>query len=217
MKTSKLIIGVALAVMVMGSVAVPAAARSGGADAGGRGMGRMGCGMGPQFTLEQQEQMKKIHEKYDDERVELTNRLKVLGVEMQELIAAEGEPDFSAIERKMEDASAARLELAKLRLRIHKEIRPILTDDQKVLFDDRMGLGLMRGRHGGFGPGAMQHCRMRPGMGRGMCGEMRHRRRAARCCIPGAVGSGGAGGPGMPGCMMGGAPLDGQPTIKEIE
>ncbi len=164
-----------LALALVAAVAMPAAAQMRGSGWAGRGMGRGGC-MGPQFTADQQEQIQKIHEKYDAQRVELANRLGVLRGEMQDLVAAEGEPDFKAIEKKMEDMSDVRLQLSKLRLRIHQDIRPLLTDDQKKLFDSGLGFGMMRGMRGGFGgPGQMRHDAMggRGTRGRGMTGRGR--------------------------------------------
>jgi hypothetical protein len=145
--------------------------------------------MGPMFTEEQQEQIKDIHEKYADRQTELANRLKVIMVEAKDSMG-EGEPDWNAIERRMEQAADLRLEMAKLKLNIHREIRPLLDDDQKMLFD--RGLGMMHGRGGGCGMmgcggmmggmGPMDHggmmggrgmkggrmgCGMHPGMGAG--------------------------------------------------
>jgi Spy/CpxP family protein refolding chaperone len=167
MRRTKFVLMGVLAVALVAAVAMPAAARMGGAGWAGRGMARGAC-MGPQFTEEQQQQIQKIQEKYDAQRVDLSNRLGVLRTEMQDLVAAEGEPDFKAIEKKMEDISAVRLELNKLRLRIHQDIRPLLTDDQKTLFDKGLGFGMMRGMAGG-------RCHMRGGAmgGRGRaCGMM---------------------------------------------
>jgi Spy/CpxP family protein refolding chaperone len=162
-------------------IAVPAVARNGRA-ARGCGAGR---GMGPAFTEEQLEQIESIHDKYSDRRAELTNRLKVIMVDAHESMG-EGEPDFNAIERRMEEVADIRLDLAKLRLTIHKEIRPLLDDDQKVLFDrglgrilhggtaGRRGQGMMDGRRGMMGgqgvpgrPGAGSRMGMEQGMGRG--------------------------------------------------
>lgn len=158
-------------------VAVPAAARRGRAGGWSGGQGR---GMGPMFTEEQQDQIQDIHEKYADRQAELTNRLKVIMVDAKDSVG-EGDPDWNAIERRMEEVADVRLELAKLRLDIHKEIRPLLDDDQKLLFD--RGLGMMM--HGGRGGCGM--------MGRGgMKGGM------------GPMGGGGPmGGPGMTGGRMG--------------
>ncbi len=169
MNRSKFLIVVVVALAVAGVLVTPALAQRMGHGSGGHGACR---GFGPIFTAEQQEQIDQIREKYDEQRVELTNRLKVLGLEMGELLESE-EPDFKAIEDKMEEASGVRLELAKLRLRIHEEIRPLLTEDQRVLFDRGLaralgragaGHGCGRGMMGPGGPGVM----MRGPGGRGV-------------------------------------------------
>ena len=171
---------------------VPAMAVRG--RAAGRGAPGMGMGMGPAFTEEQQEQVEKIHEKYADNRAELTNRLKVLALEADDAVG-DGEPDYNAIENRIEEMSKIRVELAKLRLRIHKEIRPLLDDDQKILFDRGLGRGMMGGRGGH--PGMMGH--------RGMSGGMKGGR-GGRPGMMGQSGMGGGmmGGPGAGRGMMGG-------------
>lgn len=190
MKKHRLITA-AIVLLASAAVAVPALAqRRAPQFPAARGVGpRMGGGFGPQFTLEQQEQIQKIHERHNDERTELANRLRVMALEMQE-IAGSDEPDFKAIEKKMEDMAAVRLDMAKIRLRIHQEIRPLLDDDQRTLFDRGFGHRLGRGGLGGDwhpgGRGGMRgHCRagragamnrgpargqrpMRGGMGTGM-------------------------------------------------
>lgn len=180
----KLVTIVVLALTGVALIAVPAVAMRGRMGGGQRGMGR---GMGPAFTDEQQEQIETIREKYSDERAELTNRLKVIMVEAQEA-DTDGEPDYGALERNIEEVAEIRVQLAKLRLEIHKEIRPLLDDDQKVLFDRGLA-GVLRGGFGGRGghPGMMGR---RGGMGRG---GMRN----------GGMGRGAMGPGGMGGCMPG--------------
>ena len=168
MKRTRFVAVVLAAALVMGLVATTAVAQRG--QVAGVGRGDRAAGMraaGPVFTDEQKEEMKEIHEKYDDERVELANRARVLQLEMGELLTAD-DPDFDDIEDKIEQIHAVRLELAKMRLRIHQEIRPLLTDDQRTLFDRglcRMGERMMDGRGGMSGRGA-GHRGMR---GKGMC------------------------------------------------
>ena len=158
-----------VAVLVLAGLtlmAAPAAAMRGRAGGGHRGMGR---GMGPAFTDEQQEQIKKIHAKYGDERAELTNRLKVIMVEAHDVDAGSA-PDYGEIENNIEEVAKIKVKLAKLRLQIHKEVRPLLNDDQRVLFDRNLG-GMLHGGMGGSGhpgmmgrSGGMRSCEM---MGRG--------------------------------------------------
>jgi Spy/CpxP family protein refolding chaperone len=183
MRRSKALIISVVAIAVVAAVAIPSVARMGHAE---RGMDR-GMGMGPVFTEEQREQMQDIHERYGEREVELANRVRVLRMEMQELAAAEGEPDFGALERKLEEIAEVRLDMAKLKLRIHQDIRPLLTDDQKTLFDGRIGQALMHGR----GAGPMCGGRMGHGMGMDRCGGM-------GMCAGGRGGGMGAGARGRP-------------------
>ena len=163
-------------------MAAPAAAMRGRAGGGQRGMGR---GMGPSFTEAQQEQIKKIHAKYSDERAELTNRLKVIMVEAHD-VDSDAAPDYKAIERNIEEAAEVRVKLAKLRLQVHKEIRPMLDDDQKVLFDR----GLATKLHSSGGPGSPGMMGRRGGMGRGgAMGRDGAMRGSGVICRPGAGGT----------------------------
>ena len=172
MRSKKRVITVVvLALAGVALIALPAAALRG--RAGGMGTGK-GMGMGPTFTDEQMEKIEKIHDRYNDERAELTNRLKVIMLEAHEAVA-EDAPDFDAIERRIDEMFEVKGELAKLRLRIHKEIRPLLDDDQKVLFDHGLGRMLHGGMAGGRAghPGMMGRGGMRDGMRGGMRDGMR--------------------------------------------
>jgi Spy/CpxP family protein refolding chaperone len=196
---------VVLALAGVALIALPAAALRGRGCGMGGGMGAgKGMGMGPTFTDEQLEQMEKIHDRYGDERAELTNRLKVIMLEAHDVVAGET-PDFNAIERRIEEVAEVKVKLAKLRLKMHKEIRPLLDDDQKVLFD--RGLGRML--HGGMGgpgaghPGMMGHGGMRGGMRGGMGAGMRCGMGAGNQGMMGHGGMGGRMGGGMGGGMPG--------------
>jgi Spy/CpxP family protein refolding chaperone len=197
MRSKKRLVTIAvLALTGVALIAVPAVAMRGRMGGGQRGMGR---GMGPAFTDEQLEQIEKIHDKYNDERAELTNRLKVIMVEAREA-DTDGEPDYNAIERNIEEVADIRVQLAKLRLQIHREIRPLLDDDQKVLFDRGLA-GVLHGGRGGLGGGHPGMMGRRGGMGHG--GTMGR---------GGAMGRGGMkGGPGCGPGMGGGMP--GQPGM----
>ncbi len=196
MKSKKRVITVVvLALAGVALIALPTAAFRG--RAGGMGMGK-GMGMGPAFTDEQMEKIEKIHDRYNDERAELTNRLKVIMLEAHDAVA-DDTPDFDAIERRIDEMIEVKGDLAKLRLRIHKEIRPLLDDDQKVLFD--RGLGRML--HGGMGGGRAGHPGMmgRGGMRDGMRGGMRGDMPGGRPGMRGGMGGGMPGRAGMGGGM----------------
>jgi len=153
--------------------------RAGFAMTGGKGMAecRMGDrGMRPSFTTEQKEEMEEIRASFEDERVELQNRLKVLHVEMQEL-TEDDDLDFGKLERMIDEAAELRAQVMKLKLKQHRAIRKILDDDQRVLFDRGITRMLSRGGHGGM-RGAKDCGPMgrggRRGCGPAKCGSMGH-------------------------------------------
>ncbi len=217
MRRRKALIAVIIALAVATAIAVPAVAqkrvevrRMECMDGPGMGMGRpgmgkghpgMGTGHGPALTSEQQEQADAIREKYDDQRVELVNRLKAMAIEADDAFDGDA-PDFAALEKQIDEAAKVRADMAKLKLRMHKEIRGILTEDQRTIFDhglsSKFGRGLMMGGQG--------HGGMRGDMGRG-CRGMRGGGRAS-CGMMGGMGPGSCG-------MMGGFGMGGEPMIWE--
>lgn len=197
MNRSKVVLTAMIVLLAAAVVAAPALARRGGA----RG-DRRGGWMMPQLTTEQQEKVEAIQEKYNDQRAELTNRAKVLALELEDMVGSD-EPDFNGIESKLGDISKVRLDLLKLRLRIHKEVRPLLNDDQRKLFDQ--GLARIVGRGGMMGHRGMS----------GMCpmggpgAQMGQRMMMGQCPMGGPMGGQGMMGRGMgPGMMRGGPPED---------
>ncbi len=177
MSRKKGLIVVMLALAMAAMAAVPATAgrgfQSGAMGGGMRGGPAMGPGAMPAFTEAQQEKMQEIRSGFDEQRVELSNRIKVMHLEMRELITGD-EPDFGKLERMIDDISKERAEMMKLRIRQHVAVRKILTDDQKLLFDK--GFGMQMG-HGGMGG--------RGGMNRGPGGAMGGRGRMM--CMPGGT------------------------------
>ena len=118
--------------------------------------------MGPEFTSEQMEQIEQIHEQYRDEQVELRNALKVKALELQELFEA-GDPDFDVVEDLMVEMAGMRTELLRIRVRIHRDIRPMLNEDQRMLFDK--GFAAMAGRRAHMGDRVREHHMGRHGAG----------------------------------------------------
>ncbi len=186
MSRKKGLIVIVLALVMATMAAVPATAgrgmRSGAMGGGMRGRPAMGQGAMPAFTEAQQEKMQDIRSGFDEERVEISNRIKVMHLEMRELMTGD-KPDFGKLERMIDDISVQRAEMMKIRIRQHVAVRKILTDDQKVLFDQGFGMQMghfgMGGRPGGGmgGPGAMGS---RPGGG--MMGG-----RGRMMCVPGGA------------------------------
>jgi Spy/CpxP family protein refolding chaperone len=185
------------------------------AQCGGHGKpdGRMGPGgpaaLKPAFTTEQQSQIEKIRAKYDDQRVDLRNKMAVIRLEMRDLLS-QPEPDFTKVEARIDAMSELHAKLAKMRLAQHKEIRGLLTPDQRALFDrglaegccegpgGPMGCGMMGGGTMGCGPamgaGGAPGCGMAGAKGCGMAG-------AKGCGMAGAKGCGMAGAKGCAGMM----------------
>jgi len=208
MSGKKGLIVVVLALVMATMAVVPAVAGRGG-HCGSKGGGmRGGPGMGPgampAFTEQQQEKMQEIRSSFDEERVELVNRMKVMHLEMRDLVTGDN-PDFGKLERMIDDISSQRAEMMKMRIRQHVAVRKILTDDQKVLFDQGFGMQMGQGMCGH--PGAMGG---KPG------GGMMGGRRGMNCG-PGGGMMGGRGGMncgpggGMMGRPGGGMPPSGAP------
>ena len=153
-----------------------------------------GAALRPSFTTQQQEQIEEIRTKNDAQRVELHRQVGVIRLDTQELLT-QAEPDFGKVEAKIDAISELRAKLAKMRLQQHKEIRGILTAEQRTLFDRGFAEGCCDGGGpgGGSGCGPMDGggkmgCAMQMGAGSGPagCGG------AMKCGMAGAAGCGGA-------------------------
>jgi Spy/CpxP family protein refolding chaperone len=153
MRTHRNIMIVALVLVVLTALVGASVADEGGRGKCGGGMGPEGAALKPAFTAEQQGQMEKVRAKYDDQRVELRNKLGVIQLAMRDLLA-QPEPDFGKVEGKIDEMSAIHAKLAKLRFQQHVEIRGLLTAEQRTLFDRAFADACSDGRGG---PGG---CRM---------------------------------------------------------
>jgi Spy/CpxP family protein refolding chaperone len=193
MRTHRTFIVVALVLVALTALMGTSSA----ASCGGHGqrdgrMGPDGAALRPSFTTEQQEQIEKIRTKYQDQRVELHNKIGVIRLEMRDLLT-QAEPDFSKVEAKIDAISELHAKLAKMRLQQHKEIRGLLTAEQRTLFDRGFAEGCC-GEGGGQGCGPMDcggkmGCAPQAGGAGGPAG----------CSMAGAAGCGGAMKCGMPG------------------
>lgn len=166
MRTHRILMVVALVLVVLMALVGTSFAQCGGH---GQRDGRMGPGgaaaLKPAFTTQQQEQMEKIRTKYDDQRVELRNKMGVIRLEMRDLMT-QPEPDFGKVEAKIDEMSAIHAKIAKLRFQQHRDVRGLLTPDQRSLFDRGFADGSCDGRGG---PGDCQmSCGDRMGCGGAM-------------------------------------------------
>jgi Spy/CpxP family protein refolding chaperone len=212
-----------LLVVVMAGVSM--ARRAGQGHMGGRAdCGPADCQRGPGIerflTTEQMEKVGKVRGKYHDQRAEIFTKMATLRGEMRDLLS-QPEPDFGKVGERIDAMSDLRARLARMRLEQHKEIRGLLTDEQRAIFDRRfadadgdgpdgiMGCGPMGGGMacgGAGGPGCAMACEQ---MGGGMaCGGAGGPGCAMACeRMGGAPGcavkcTAAPGGQGMPGCGM---------------
>ncbi len=133
----------------------------------GRDMGRFDgpkfnrqCQMIPDLTEDQQEKIKDLRVDQMKQMTQYRNNLKEKRATLRKLQTQEN-PDMEAINNTIEEMGQIRTEMHKARAEHHQEIREILTEEQRAIFDARMGKhGRMAGRHNncprmgrGFGPG----------------------------------------------------------------
>ncbi len=101
----------------------------------------------PDLTDQQKSDIQKIRIKYDKKVLPITNELRESRAHLKTLQTAEN-PDKAAIDKQIEKIGKLRTDMIKLREEQRQEVRALLTDDQKVVFDTKMA------RHG---KGGMHH------------------------------------------------------------
>jgi len=142
MKTSKLMTSILLSVLMISSTAIFAQGARGNNRANQNMTGQNDCIQRGErmaylnLTIEQSTQVNALY-------VDLAKQLNPLRLDLQEkkiqldrLMIAD-QPDKSAIMNKADEMSEIRLEMQKLRLGNRMEVRALLDDDQKALFDAR--------------------------------------------------------------------------------
>ena len=123
----------------------------------------------PDLTDDQKDQIKALRTKHQKESLPMRNEIRELHAKLITLETAET-PDMKAINAMIDKIAAKKAALHKLRAKHRQEVRKVLTEDQRVIFDSRMarggkGNGFYRG-HGkrgrgygqGYGPGRGQGC-----------------------------------------------------------
>jgi len=111
----------------------------------GRGMNRFDgprfnwqCQMLPDLTEEQQEQIKDLRVDQMEQMTQYRNNLMEKRVALRKFQTQEN-PDMDAINQTIEEMGEIRTEMHKARAENHQEIRKVLTEEQRALFDARMG------------------------------------------------------------------------------
>jgi Spy/CpxP family protein refolding chaperone len=111
----------------------------------GRGMNKFDgprfkgqCQMLPDLTDEQQEQIKDLRVDQMKQMTRYRNNLMEKRATLRKLQTQEN-PDMDAINNIIEEMGNIRTEMYKDRAEHHQEIREILTEEQRAVFDARMG------------------------------------------------------------------------------
>ena len=90
----------------------------------------------PDLTDKQKEDINKIELDYKKAVLPVTNELREKRAKLKTLQSAET-PDTKAIEGLIDDMGKLRTDLQKLRSKKHQDIRNLLTEDQKIVFDTK--------------------------------------------------------------------------------
>ena len=153
----------------------------------GRGYGRMnGAGSGyycnniPDITAEQQTKLDALRTAHWKSVQNSRNLLAEKAARLRTLRTSDN-VDMDAINKTIDEMSAIRSSMQKSREKHLQDVRNVLTDEQRVYFDNfqsRRGQGFGRGqgkgnaRRGGYGPGNGYGQGRGPGRGLGPCGRI---------------------------------------------
>lgn len=88
----------------------------------------------PDLTDTQKEKIKTLRTAHLKDAQQIKNQMGIKRAELKALQTAEN-PDLDAINKKIEERSALRLDLEKKSAAHKQSIRALLTDDQKVVYD----------------------------------------------------------------------------------
>jgi Spy/CpxP family protein refolding chaperone len=162
-----------LIIMMIAAMSMSATVWAQGPEAG-RGAGKPGAKKGnpemhmkmmlPDLTDEQVAKIKTL-------RIEMMKQLNPLRAELKEKMAhlntlsiAE-KPDMKAINTTIDEIGALKTKMMKIHAKFRQDVRALLTDDQRVIFDSKAGKMMghgMKGHHGsGKGPGKGMPCKNR--------------------------------------------------------
>lgn len=107
----------------------------------------------PDLTEDQQEQIKTLRTEHWNEVEEFRTDMRILHAEMNDLTSG-SDYDATAASKKIEKISSLKKKMMKARLAHRNSVRSLLTEEQKVVFDNhRPGRGMGFGRAGGRGMG----------------------------------------------------------------
>lgn len=92
----------------------------------------------PDMTEEQEKEMKTLHLKFGQDVLPLKNEMKEKEARLISLKTAKN-VDMAAINSKIEEIGQVKIQLEKKHAALEQEMRKVLTDEQRLHFDMRMG------------------------------------------------------------------------------
>gem|GEM_PF-1133155 len=132
-----------------------------------------------ELTADQIKQVEEFKFEMKKKLIPLQADLKMAKLELQEMMSGDASAD--ALDKKIDEISAIKAEIQKIRIRHRLQFRDILTDEQKTKFDTmpgfRHGFGEGHGKRGGgrkghgFGAGFGDQSGFRGGKLGGRCGH----------------------------------------------
>ncbi len=150
MKTKRFISATIIALMLFGTVSIFAQPKH-----------ENGKGEGIKFTDDQKAKIKEIRMASYKEKNALRNQMGELKAKQRTLTTAD-KPDMNAINANIDEISKVQNKMMKMEASKHQQIRGLLTDEQKMMFDS-----------GKMGKGERNRMPMHR-EGRGFRGEMEH-------------------------------------------
>ena len=132
-----------------------------GSDFRGRGQRGEGYGRGemarnkhnlPDLTEEQQSSIRQIHLDFQKQTLQMNNQIREKEAQLRTQMTNE-KVNQGQIDKLVEEIGALNTSVAKARTATHMKVRAVLTEDQRILFDQR---GMRRGTaYGNRGPAGM--------------------------------------------------------------
>ncbi|MCK4922521.1 MAG: Spy/CpxP family protein refolding chaperone [Bacteroidales bacterium] len=101
-----------------------------------RGMGIQNPNCRLDLTEEQQEQMKDLRLEHQNNVMTIKNEMGVLAAEQKVLMSGDDQ-NLNDINKKIDEMQVLRTDLLKMSVKHRLEVRDLLTDEQKVLFDSK--------------------------------------------------------------------------------
>ncbi len=150
MKKSGIIATMMIAVMMLASVATFAQGDGNGRHRGLKADAGL-CNKLPDLTDDQKDQIQALRVEHKKVALENRNQLAVLKAELKVLTTAEN-ADMKGINKKADEIGTLKTKMAKQRLAHHQEVRKLLTEEQRLVFDTKMQ------HHRGHGKGQFGDC-----------------------------------------------------------